>query len=457
MGRISLQLLGAEPHFAIGLMSGTSHDGVSAALVRFKGDHAENPTGRNPTRTARVTNLKPPPEPVELIAFATYPYPRQFRERLLKASAGVGVGGGELSQLNFALGRFLARAAVRTAYRGRIPLQKLSFIGTHGHTFHHLPPRAAARGATPSTLQLGEAAVIAATTGLPVVADFRPMDVALGGEGAPLAPLAHLWLLGDRARGRIVQNIGGIGNATYLPPSATIGDPRLIAFDTGPGAGLIDGLASRLTNGRMRMDRDGRMAARGVVNDAFLRELSRNGYFRRRPPKSTGREEFGAAYLEHVETWARQLKIGDDELLATMTALTAHSIADACRRFIMPLGCVDELIVTGGGAHNPTLMRMLKAELAEIEVTTANEIGFESSAIEAIAFAILAYQFLRNEPGNIPTVTGARGPAILGKLTLPPIPSASKGRKLESDLADDKVVVGHPRRKKRGASRHHCG
>ncbi len=397
--KVEVRLKGAAPHYAVGLMSGTSHDGVSAAVVEL--DQRRTPPARS-------------------LAFATYAYPAQFRARLLAASADEKLGAGELSQLNFALGAAFGRAALAIMRRAGTAPARISFIGSHGHTFFHLPPRRAGRGETPSTLQLGEAAVIAAMTGVPVVADFRPMDMAVGGEAAPLAPLAHLWLFGDRRLGRVIQNIGGIGNATYLPPRARVGDARLIAFDTGPGGGLIDAFASRLTAGRMRMDRDGRMAARGRVAEPLLAELLRHPYFRRRPPKSTGREEFGAPMAERIAARASALGVTDNDLMATVTALTARSIAEACRRFIQPLGRVDELIATGGGARNPTLLRMIAEELAGVAVATADRAGGDGDALEALAFAILGYEFLRGRPGNIPSVTGARQPAILGKLTLPP-------------------------------------
>ncbi len=404
MSKVTVHLDGPA-HLAVGLMSGTSHDGVSAALVRI--DARKSP-------------------PTRLLAFRTYPYTAEFRSRLLAASSdgqdpASRLGAGGLSTLNFDLGRIFGTAAMRLMRATRVSTRRLSFIGSHGHTFFHLPPRHARRG-TASTLQLAEPAVIAAMTGVPVVADFRPMDIALGGEGAPLAPLAHLWLFGHKRFGRIVQNIGGIGNATYLPPAARTGDRRLVAFDTGPGGTLIDALVARFTSGRFNMDRDGRIAARGRVDGAMLAELMRNPYFRRKPPKSTGREEFGAHYLDAILQGARGRAMKPDDLVATVTALTARSIADACRRFILPLGRVDQLIATGGGARNPTLMKMIAAELAGVEVVTAEHVGVDGGALEALAFAILAYQMLRGLPGNIPSVTGARTPAILGKLTLPPAP-----------------------------------
>ncbi|HEY9158794.1 anhydro-N-acetylmuramic acid kinase [Candidatus Binatus sp.] len=386
---------------AIGLMSGTSHDGVSAAVVEL--DERSRP-------------------PARLIAFHTFPYRARFRQELLAASADEKIGAAAISTLNFALGREFGRAAIEIARRARVALSDVAFIGSHGHTFFHLPPRRAARGQLASTMQLGESAVIAAATGVPVASDFRTMDIALGGEGAPLAPLAHLWLFADPACGRVVQNIGGIGNATYIPPRARLGDTGLIAFDTGPGNMMLDALASRISGGRLRMDRGGRIAASGHVNEPLLAKLMRNPYFRRRPPKSTGREEFGTPLLDSIVAAARRMKIVDYDLIATVTALTARSIADACHRFIFPRGPVEQFIVTGGGAHNPTLMRMIAAELPNLEVLTAADAGMDGSALEAVAFAILAYQMLRRRQGNIPSVTGARAPAVLGKLTLPPRP-----------------------------------
>jgi anhydro-N-acetylmuramic acid kinase len=386
---------------AIGLMSGTSHDGVSAAVVEID--------GRRRPRARRL-------------AFRTWPYPARLRKRMLDAAADKPVGAAALSALNFELGEAFARAAVAVARDAKVATSKIAFIGSHGHTFFHLPPRRARRGETASTLQLGESAVIAAATGIPVVADFRPMDIAVGGEGAPLAPLAHQWLFADARRGRVVQNIGGIGNATYIPPRAQPGNPDLIAFDTGPGGMLIDAAVDQQSRGRMRMDRGGMRARRGRVHGAMLAELLRHPYFARRPPKSTGREEFGAQYFARVMRAARHHGVRGDDLVATLTALTARSIADAVRRFIVPRGRVDQLIATGGGARNPALLAMIQAGLPEVEVMTSEQVGIDGDSLEAVAFAILGYQMLRGQPGNIPTVTGARAPAILGKLTLPPMP-----------------------------------
>ncbi len=282
MSRIRLLLDRTGPYYAIGLISGTSHDGISAAVATI--DERQSP-------------------PLKVLGYKTFPYRQSLRARLLTASAGTGVGTSEIAQLNFALGRAFGDAAMQIAKSVPIELKRISFIGSHGHTFYHLPPGRAARGETPATLQLGESAVIAAMTDVPVVADFRPMDMALGGEAAPLAPLAHLWLFGDRRRGRIIQNIGGIGNATYLPPKAKSDGSRVIAFDTGPGNGMIDALAAQLTGGRSRMDRDGRRAARGSVNEELLDKLMRHPYFRRTPTEidRTGGVQPGASRDDHGE------------------------------------------------------------------------------------------------------------------------------------------------------------
>ncbi len=420
---------------AIGLMSGTSHDGISAALVKLT-ESVERPR-------------------CELLGFATYPYSDSLRKRLLAAtdqpddpgyvfdeasgtesfpggasyqtnefSRGIGTPSTkqELSSLNFLLGRALGQAALKLMRKMRVQPADLCFIASHGHTFFHLPPSRARQGQVASTLQLGEPAVIAALTGVPVVADFRPMDIAVGGEGAPLAPLAHVCLFSDPGRARVVQNIGGIANATYLPAAAKPDDKRVFAFDTGPGNVLIDAVMSKLSNGRAKMDRDGRMAARGNVCDPLLRELMSHPYFARKPPKSTGREEFGLAFADRVLSQARRLALPAEDIIATLTALTARSIADALRRFVLPCGAVDEMILTGGGAHNRTLRRMLAAELDGISVITADDLGVNGDAIEAIAFAILGYEMLCGRAGNIPSVTGAKRKAVLGKLTLPPTP-----------------------------------
>jgi anhydro-N-acetylmuramic acid kinase len=290
-------------------------------------------------------------------------------------------------------------------------------VGSHGQTVYHQgTPESLLGRRIASTLQIGEPAVIAARTGAPVVADFRPSDMAMGGQGAPLVPYVDYLLYRDAKKGRVCLNIGGIANVTAIPPSA--GPERVMAFDTGPGNMLIDALVSQFSRGVQRYDKDGRMAAAGRVNPELLSTLMQHEFVKRRPPKSCGREEFGA------EMVAELLKEGlsAPDLVATVTAFTAASIADAVERFVSPLMHVDELIVSGGGVHNPEIMRRLERQIPDAKVMTSAELGVDSDAKEAIAFAVLAYETWHGRPANLPSATGARGPAILGKLVRPPLP-----------------------------------
>ena len=397
---LRIHLEGAA-HLAIGLMSGTSHDGVSAAVVRLD----ERATPR-----------------AEAVVFRTFPYPPQFRARLLELASMKDVGAPAVSSINFELGKIFGNAAIKIARAAKIPLARISFIGSHGHTIFHLPPRTAVRGQTASTMQIGESSVIAAMTGLPVVADFRPMDMALGGEAAPLAPLAHFWLFGDRKLGRVIQNIGGIGNSTYLKPGATLNDPTLIAFDTGPGGMLIDALVHQQSGGQSKMDRNGTIAARGRANDRLLAELMRHPYFRRRPPKSTGREQFGLQYLEEVERRAAASNVAGDDLIATVTAFTARSIADAIRNFVMPLG-------PRRPAHR-NWRRRAQCDAAANDPSLLSRGGSADGKGRRRRWRFGRGGGVRNSrlpdaarpPGQHPERHWSSAPAILGKLTLPPTP-----------------------------------
>ncbi len=354
---------------ALGLMSGTSADGVTAALVRFTG------------RRAQVLRLK------------TLPYPAALRRRVLEASR---LTTPELSRLNFELGEAFARAA-KTVLGGAKP----AVIGSHGQTVWHGP---AARPA--NTLQLGEPAVIAERTGLPVIADFRVRDMAAGGQGAPLVPAFDEFLFAD---GPVIaaQNVGGIGNVSI------VGEGRLwTAFDTGPGTGLLD-LACRLaTAGRMTMDRDGRLAARGAADLRALSRMLRDPYFARRPPKSLDKDDFGEAFLRrHLGTPTRA-RLPD--VLATLTMLTARSIVESYARFSPKP--ISRLVVSGGGALNPVLMRDLTGLMAPVPVVASDAVGVPAMAKEAACFAWLAVRALEGKPNNAPAATGARGPRVLGKI-----------------------------------------
>ena len=354
---------------AVGLMSGTSMDGVTAVLVRFSG------------RRARVLRLR------------TYPFAPALRARVLGAAR---LTTPELSRLNFELGEAFARAAAAIS-RGAKP----SVVGSHGQTVWHGPAASPA-----NTLQLGEPAVIAERVALPVVADFRPRDVAAGGQGAPLVPAFDEFLF-SRGPVRALQNIGGIGNVSI------VGGGRLwTAFDTGPGNGLLD-LACRLaTAGRLSMDEDGRLAARGTPDLRALDRMLRDPYFSRRPPKSLDKDDFGEAFLRrHLGRPTRARLPG---VLATLTMLTARSIAQSYARFSPKR--VEQVAVSGGGALNPTLMRELAALMAPVPVVKTDVLGLPAMAKEAACFAWLAARALEGKTNNCPQATGARGRRVLGKL-----------------------------------------
>jgi anhydro-N-acetylmuramic acid kinase len=375
----------------IGLMSGTSGDGVDAALVSIRG------TGLNLTVTQR--------------AFCPTPYPASLRRQVLAVSGDGTVA--EVCHLNAVLGEWFAKAAMNVLARARLRPSEVHLIGSHGQTVHHLPKpiRVPGLGLIRSTLQIGEPAVIAERTGITTVADFRPRDVAAGGDGAPLTPYVHYLLLRNRRRSRLVVNLGGISNVTYLPAGGGLRDIR--AFDTGPGNMVLDALVSRMTGGRQSMDRGGRMAARGRMDVRLLRQLLAHPFLHQRPPKSTGREEFGEAFLARLQAAGRRRKLRPEDLLATCSLMTAMSIGMA-RRWLK--GNIDEVVVGGGGTNNRTLMRNLASVFDPAPVRTFDEVGWDSKAFEAVAFAVLAYQTLKGEATNVPAATGAAHPVVLGTI-----------------------------------------
>jgi anhydro-N-acetylmuramic acid kinase len=374
----------------MGLMSGTSADGVDAALVNIGG------TGHKLT--------------VKLLAFRTFPYPASFRVRLLEAMARGTVA--DVCHLNAVLGEWFARAALRLLKTEGIPPRRVALIGTHGQTLHHLPRprREPGLGTVRSTLQLGAPAVIAERTGIATVADFRSRDMAAGGEGAPLTPYLHALLFRHPSRSRAVVNIGGIGNLTYVPARGGLDAVR--AFDTGPGNMLIDGLVRYLTEGRQTFDRGGRLARGGTPNAEVLRILLDYPFLRRRPPKSTGREEFGERFLEIVLRQGKLLDLSAADLIATATAYTARTIADALH--FLPEK-VEEVFISGGGAKNPALMRLLRAAIGA-PVQPIDALGWDGRALEAVAFAVFAYQHLKGVPCNLLRVTGAKRAVVLGTM-----------------------------------------
>ncbi len=371
---------------AVGLMSGTSADGIDAALVwvdRF-------------------------PRRVSLLHEWEIPHPEPLRKRIL-AAAGSELNTGALSELHATLGKAFGRAVVELCEQAGEPLSDVDIIGSHGQTVWHAPEQGA-------SLQLGDPAHIAEICRVPVVSDFRTADLAAGGQGAPLVPLLHHALFADPKRHRAVVNIGGIANITHLPAGATT--EQVQAFDSGPGNMLLDALVGHFTQGREKMDRDGAMAERGQVNEPLLSELLANPYFARRGPKSTGREQFGAGAVARIVHAGEGLSEAD--ILATVTTLTARTIADG----IAAAGPVDDVLICGGGAKNRTLVAMLSAALGpDVTVFATDRAGVSSSALEAMAFAELACRHLWGEPGNLVRVTGASGPRVLGRLTPSPNPN----------------------------------
>jgi len=374
----------------IGLMSGTSLDGIDAALVEIEEGAGDRPDWR-------------------LIAFETVPYPPERREEI-HASILEG-DAASLTRLHARLGEWLAEAVLRVCRVAGVGLPAVDLIGSHGQTFWHQPPQEGWRGAT---LQLGDPATIAERTGIPVVSDFRSRDVAAGGEGAPLVPWVD-GLLFATDHVRILQNIGGMANLSRIPPVDS--DDPVVAFDTGPGNALIDAATELATNGEASFDRDGERARAGRIDESLLAELLDDPFFHRPPPKSTGREAFGRRY---VQTLLERRRPADaaawSDLIATLTALTARSIADAVTRWAPP-GRGGELIVTGGGARNPALVEMLAEALDPVPVRSGEVLGFDPEAKEAIAFAFLAWAHATGRPGNLPSVTGASGARLLGSLT----------------------------------------
>ncbi|MBI2842957.1 MAG: anhydro-N-acetylmuramic acid kinase [Armatimonadetes bacterium] len=379
-----------EPITVVGLMSGTSADGIDAALVRV---HGSGPGLR-----------------VEILAADSCDYPEHVRQRILSLSSLGHIAVGELSAMNFLLGELFAEAALSIIRSGGLTTEDVHIIASHGQTACHDPDGREMAGRTVrSTLQLGEPSVIAERTGITVVGDFRTADVAAGGQGAPLVAYADFVLFGDRKINRAVQNIGGIANVTYLPAGCKM--EEVVAFDTGPGNMLIDAAARRFFD--QPYDKDGQIAARGRVDEDLLADLLCHPYFLKPPPKTTGREQFGDQFLDRLTRQANQGFRGED-WLATLTSFTAESITNQYRMWLPQMP--DELILGGGGARNPTLRRMLSESLSDTPIKTHEDFGIPSDQKEAVAFAILGAETIRGIPSNVPSATGARHPAVLGKI-----------------------------------------
>ena len=384
-----------------GIMSGTSADGINVALVRVVW------RGRPRPRASGSTNLS-----FKFLAHAEYPYPKQVRRAVLDAMNAKQASVAELARLNFLLGELYADAVLATQRRFR---QKVELIGCHGQTLYHQGDPAMFLGRKLSvTWQTGEGAVTAARTGMPVVSDFRPADIAAGGKGAPLVPFLDYLLYRSERVGRIVQNIGGIANLTAIPAGALADE--IMEFDTGPGNMVIDAVTDQLFG--KPYDRDGQIAASGAVLEHVVSDLLHTPFFLRKPPKTAGREEFGREFVRQFMT--RCGRAPKRDIVATATALTARSIPDALRRFVVKGEKVfDELIASGGGASNPTLLAILANELRPlgVKIRSSDEFGLPSEAKEAAAFALMAFETWNRRPSNVPSATGASRRAILGKIS----------------------------------------
>lgn len=375
----------------VGLMSGTSGDGIDTALFEISG--------------------QPPQLDARMLAGETLPYDDPFRQRILTACSPADSRVDAICQLNADMGERFAEAALHIIQKAGFKPEDVDLIGSHGQTIWH---QVAADGTVTATLQIGEAAVIAERTGITTISNFRPRDVAVGGQGAPLTGYADWLLLRHPDHWRAVQNIGGMGNVTFLPPlSDTISTP--LAFDTGPGNALIDAAVYKLSEGRLTYDENGSMAQRGKLDEEWLEVLLKNPFFQRQPPKTTGRELFGTDMARQLVTEGKQRHLTPDSIVTTITALTAQSIADSYRHFAPHP--VEEIILGGGGRHNPALVAMIQNFTGGARVITHEDIGLDSDFKEALVFALLAHETWHNRAGTHPALTGAKLPVVLGQIT----------------------------------------
>lgn len=389
----------AVPLRVVGVLSGTSVDAIDTAICELEPESADAPG---------VLRLR-------LCAYQEHPYPAELRERLLTLFTKQSASLAALTEVNFLLGTAFAEAVLRTCADHGYTTDQIDLIASHGQTIYHL----VAPDHVLSTLQFGEPSSIAQRTGATVVADFRVADMAAGGQGAPLASLLDALLYATPTETRALQNIGGIGNVTFLP--AGTGIEGATAFDTGPGNVLIDYGARWFSQGRLSYDRDGRMASAGHPDDALIAETLAHPYFQQPPPKSTGRELFGDAFAADLLQRALAKGLSAEDAMATLTAITARSIAAAYRDFGPPT--LDEVIVSGGGARNPAVLEGLRRALPNTPVKLYDAFGLPAEAKEAVLFALLGYETIHGRPGNLPGCTGARAAVPLGKI----VPGANMG------------------------------
>lgn len=386
----------------VGLMTGTSADAVDAVLVRLRGD------GLAATH--------------ELLAEREMPLPDELRAEVLEVAGAQAVEPERLMRLDVRLAEAYAEAVRDVASQAGVRTADLSAIGSHGQTVRHLPR--SADGGRALTLQLGSAATLAERTGVTVVSDFRRRDTAAGGEGAPLVPIADYWLFRSERESRVLLNLGGMANVTWLRKGGSLAD--VLAFDTGPGNAVLDGLVRLGTRGLARHDESGGLAASGRAHEGLLEELLADPFFALPPPRSTGRERFGEAYAERLLELAESLGLTLEDTLATAVELTAASVERALRDHVEPRGNVDVLYASGGGVRNVTLMTALRRRLEGVRVTRLDELGVSAGIKEALAFAFLAHLTLCGEAGNVPGATGARHPVVLGAITPGAMPGGGR-------------------------------
>lgn len=389
-----------EVRHVVGMMSGTSVDGVDAALVEISGTDSE--------------------PKVKLLAFENKPYPPQVREKIFSLFTPANATVDKVGYMNFLLGEIYAKSALSVIEKAGMKPEEIDVIGSHGQTIWHAPIPESPDGIPVAyTVQIGEGSVIAERTGILTVSDFRVADMAAGGQGAPLVPFSEYLLYRREKETILLQNIGGIGNMTVMPAGAKPRD--VFAFDTGPGNMIIDAVISAVTGGEKTYDAGGETAAKGRVCNALLNILKEEPYYRQPLPKTTGREHFGVQYTEKILSWWKENPIPVEDLLATVTDLTAYSIADAYERYVLPKYRASEIIVGGGGSYNATLLRFMKGRFAPhgVAVRTQEDLGLSSDAKEAVAFALMADCCMRGRANTLPSVTGAEHPAVMGKISQP--------------------------------------
>ncbi|KGG79732.1 anhydro-N-acetylmuramic acid kinase [Caloranaerobacter azorensis H53214] len=370
----------------IGLMSGTSIDGIDCALVEIEGNGL---------------NTK-----VKLINFHKHEMPVHLKQDILKACSIEKSSTELICRLNFLLGEEFSKAILETCELSGIPPSKIDLIGSHGQTVYHIPRN--------STLQIGEPSVIAERTGITTVADFRVRDVAAGGHGAPIVPYTEYILYRNIEKTIVLQNIGGIGNATVIPKNSTI--DQVYAFDTGPGNMIIDAIVTEITKGQKHYDEEGKLASKGNINRELFEELMSHPYIYKEPPKTTGREEFGVDFSKKIYEKYKKIVKNELDIITTVTYFTAKTIADSYKKWILPYHKIDEVIISGGGSYNKTLINMIREELKGIKIMIQEDVGYSSDAKEAIAMAILANETIHGNFNNLPRVTGASKPVVLGKI-----------------------------------------